>query len=111
MFCGDDLQKTITTERLSDGKKVECSNIGLFKHYEDGRVIAVCRLCYRVSFSRRAKSQIVPDGWQVLKDQKTTPKKRMRIEKIYKTLEKDLKKDKKNMIKMMNKVHESEEKS
>lgn len=95
MFCGARLDKKIIIERQSDHKKIKTYNIGLFKHYEDGRIIAVCRLCYRVSFSKGSKSHDVPDGWKKIDINKgRSPSKKVRIEKIYNDLKRDLKNDK-----------------
>ena len=95
MFCGANLNKKIIIERRSDHKKVESYNIGLFKHYEDGRIIAVCRLCYRVSFGKGSKLHDVPDGWKKIStDQRVLIPKKVRIERIYNDLKRNLKNDK-----------------
>ena len=63
MFCGVELGKENVMARKSDGKKVLRTNTGYIKHFEDGRVIAVCQLCKEASSRTRTVDDIMPTGW------------------------------------------------
>jgi len=79
MFCGAELGKENLMARKSDGKKVLRTNTGYIKHFDDGRIIAVCQLCKEASTRTSKHGETMPTGWEKVCDEENSDKKQRTI--------------------------------